>query len=146
MSARPLLGMVVGAIGCAGGGVAVPVGTFHVPPAAAGTAFCEHALVDSTVYDTTQLGNRPVLYEAGTLHYPKGARRRGVQGRVLLAVTVNDDGRPDSRSLQALSSPDSELTRAALEWVRDAKFMPVCHNGAAVRVRVAVPVDFKLDS
>jgi TonB family protein len=100
-------------------------------------------LSDSTVYDTTQVTQRPILYEAQPVHYPAKARARGVEGRVLLAVTINADGLPDVPSIQMISSPDSELTVAAVRWVRSAKFEPVCLATKAVRVRVAIPVEFK---
>jgi len=86
---------------------------------------------------------RPILYEAEPIRYPAKARARGVDGRVLLAVTINADGRPDAQSIQTISSPDSELTGAAVQWVRSAKFEPVCLATKAVRVRVGIPVDFK---
>ena len=122
----------------------VPLATLGTVTASGHSTFCGGmALSDSTVYDTTQVIQRPVVYDAPRLHYPAQARARGVEGRVLLAVTVNADGRPDPQSIQTISSPDSELTIAAVRWVRGAKFEPVCLAGEAVRVRVAIPVDFK---
>ena len=130
-------------VGCAGGGVAVPMGAFHLPPPSGDQRFCgDSALADSVVYDTTQVTQRPVVYEAPPLKYPAKARANGIHGRVLLAVTINRDGRADAQSIQAISSPDVELTEAAIRWVRSAKFEPVCREGRPVRVRVAVPVDF----
>ncbi len=132
------------AFGCAGGGVIVPIATLGTATASGHSTFCGGiALSDSTVYDTMQVTQRPVLYDAQPLHYPASARARGVDGRVLLAVTINADGRPDAQSIQTISSPDSELTGAAVQWVRSAKFEPVCLATKAVRVRVAIPVDFK---
>lgn len=129
--------------GCAGGGVAVPVALFHVGGSPGHPTFCgDSALLDSTVYDTTQVTQRPVLYEAPTLRYPKKSRAQGIQGRVLLAVTINADGRADARSIETISSPDSVLTDAAARWVRSAKFEPACLTGRPVRLRVAIPVDF----
>jgi len=98
--------------GCAaGGGVIVPLATLGTATASAHPTFCsDTALSDSTVYDTTQMTGRPVLYDAQPLRYPAKARARGVEGRVLLAVTINADGRPDPQPIQMISSPDSELT------------------------------------
>ena len=142
MNRSPLL--LVTVLGCAGGGVVVPLGTLGTATAAGHSTFCgDIAFSDSTVYDTTQVTERPILYKAEPLHYPAKARARGVEGRVLLAVTINADGRPDLPSIQTISSPDSELTDAAVRWVRTARFEPVCRASTAVRVRVAIPVDFK---
>jgi len=143
MSTRFLLAHLLLTIGCAGGGVGVPMGTFHVPAPSGDQRFCgDSALADSVVYDTTQVTQRPVVYEAPPLKYPAKARAHGIHGRVLLAVTINRDGRADAQSIQAISSPDAELTDAAIRWVRSAKFEPVCREGRPVRVRIAVPVDF----
>jgi TonB family protein len=143
MSARFFLATLGIAVGCAGGGVGVPVGLFRVPPPSGDQRFCaDSALADSTVYDTTQVTQRPVIYDAPPLKYPANARAHGVHGRVVLAVTINRDGRADAQSIEAISSPDVELTDAAVRWVRGAKFEAVCRDGRPVRVRVAVPVDF----
>jgi TonB family protein len=137
--------LLVTGLGCAGGGgVIVPLATFGRATASPHPTFCgDTASSDSTVYDTTQVTQRPILYQAHPLRYPATARARGVQGRVLLAVTINPDGRAAAQSIQMISSPDSELTAAAVEWIRGARFEPVCVDAKAVRVRVAVPVDFK---
>jgi TonB family protein len=140
--ATPLL--LVTALGCAGGAVRVPLATLGRATASPHPTFCgDTASSDSTVYDTTQVTQRPILYDAHPLRYPATARARGIAGRVLLAVTINPDGRAAPQSIQMISSPDSELTAAAVEWIRSAKFEPVCVDAKAVRVRVAVPVDFK---
>jgi len=142
---RSLPLLLVGALGCAqaGVGVVVPIATLGRATESAHSTFCGGASSDSTVYDTTQVTERPILYKAQPLKYPARARARGAEGRVLLAVTINADGRPDLQSIQPISSPDSELTDAAVRWVRTAKFEPVCRATEAVRVRVAIPVDFK---
>jgi len=143
--ARLMLIALAATLGCVGAGVIFPVATARVPGQPGTETFCGSAASpDSTVYDTTQVTQRPVLYDANTLKYPGTARARRVQGRVLLAVTVNVDGRPDPQSIETLSSPDAELTDAATHWVRSAMFVPACLSGRSVRVRVAIPVDFKL--
>jgi periplasmic protein TonB len=145
MNSRSLPLLLVLAVGCAGGRVFVPLATFGTATASPHPTFCSGTAVsDSTVYDTTQMTERPVLYDAEPLRYPAKARARGVEGRVLLAVTINADGRPDAQSIQTISSPDSELTNAAVQWVRGARFEPVCLAGRAVRVRIGIPVDFKI--
>jgi TonB family protein len=141
---RALLTLLVSILGCAPWGTAQPIGYVHVSGARPPETFCGGKVsADSTVYDTTQVTQQPVLYEAEPLNYPREQRGHGVQGRVVLAVTVNANGRPDSGSIQMISSPDSALTEAATRWVRTAKFVPSCLADAPVRVRVAIPVVFK---
>jgi len=149
VTSRSLPALLVIVVGCATpAGMAVPVGYAHVGgPSPARETFCRApALADSTVYDTTQLTQRPVLYEAQRLKYPRSLRAHGVQGVVLLAVIVNTDGRLDTASIQAISSPDPELTNAATRWARSTKFVPACFADRPVRARVSIPVEFKVDN
>lgn len=142
MNARVLLLVLL--CGCAGGGVVLPLATFGTATGSAHSTFCGAVdASDSTVYDSMQVTQRPVLYEAEDPHYPRRARAHGAQGHVLLAVTIDAHGRAEAHSIQTISSPDSALTDAAVEWIRGAKFIPVCRAGKAVRVRAAIPVDFK---
>src|SRR2546421_9870317 len=99
MNMRFLPLLLVIALGCAGGAVLVPIATLGTATGAGHPTFCSGTAADSTVYDTTQVIQRPVLYHAQPLHYPSKARVRGVEGRVLLAVTINADGRPDAQSI-----------------------------------------------
>jgi len=59
----------------------VPIATLGTATASGHSTFCGGASSDSTVYDTTQVTTRPILYEAQRLKYPAKARARGVEGR-----------------------------------------------------------------
>lgn len=76
--------------------------------------------------------------------YPRLARRKGQQGRVVLRVAVSDGGTADSLRI-VTSSGYSTLDRAALEAVKKWRFEPARKNGRAVRSNVNVPVVFKLE-
>lgn len=129
-------------IGCAQTGARVWGPGLHVQTTAGRERFCANGMSpDSTVHDTIQVAQRPVLYAAEQVRHPPQAP--DLEGRVVLAVTINGDGSPDLASIQTISSPDSELTRAAVRWLRSADFIPACLDGRAVRTRIAVPVDFK---
>ena len=141
---RPCLIIVALTAGCASGvGVIVPVATVYKVPYAAQETFCGMGSLDSTVHDTMEVKQRPVLYQAPRLRYPSGAWVRGIQGQVVIAVTVNGDGRPDAQSIQTVTSPDSDLSVEATRWVLGARFVPACLNDRAVRVRITILVDFK---
>lgn len=75
--------------------------------------------------------------------YPRLARRRGQEGRVLLRVAVRSDGRP--RSIAVLrSSGHRLLDEAALEAVRRWQFVPAERDGRPIEGQVDVPVAFRL--
>jgi protein TonB len=76
--------------------------------------------------------------------YPDAAKRRGVQGKVLLFVMVNTDGTVESIKIDH-SSGSTILDKSALDAVRYWKFIPARSKGEIVQASVIVPVEFKLN-
>jgi protein TonB len=76
--------------------------------------------------------------------YPQSARRSGTQGKVLLEVNVTPEGTAREVSV-ATSSGSSLLDDAALDAVRQWKFIPARSGGEIVEAKVIVPVEFKLN-
>ena len=75
--------------------------------------------------------------------YPQSAQRKGIQGKVMLNVVVKADGTPAKVQVYN-SSGFSVLDEAALEAVRQWKFVPARRGGEFVQASVVVPVDFKM--
>ncbi len=75
--------------------------------------------------------------------YPKRARRRGLEGRVLLRVIVDPEGRPAGLNVLK-SSGHRLLDRAALRTVRVWRFFPARRNGQTVTDEILVPIVFRL--
>src|SRR5437870_13481592 len=59
---------------------------------------------DSAVYDSAQVTEQPVIHTGPPIQYPPAARQRGIQGRVVIAVTVEANGRVDPTSVAAVQS------------------------------------------
>jgi len=75
--------------------------------------------------------------------YPKIARKRGWQGRVILSVDVDANGQP--RDVQiAQSSGHKILDRAALKTVRKWTFKPAQKAGFSVASTLRIPIRFDL--
>lgn len=76
------------------------------------------------------------------IEYPKEAIAANIQGRLILSFVVEPDGRPSEievvRSLHPLC--DSSAVRA----LRQTRFVPGRQNGEAVRVRMRLPVQFRI--
>lgn len=88
-------------------------------------------------------------FNAAYLHnpaprYPAVSRRLGEEGRVLLRVEVTEQGSPASVSLHA-SCGSSRLDQAALEAVRQWRFVPAKRDGRNVNAVVIVPVKFSIE-
>ena len=73
--------------------------------------------------------------------YPDSARRRHIQGVVVLYLTVGVDGR--TRNIRVTRSIESDLDAAAIETVRRWQFKPAMRNGHSVPVEISVQVQFR---
>ncbi len=76
-------------------------------------------------------------------YYPLAAKRKGIQGKVLLNVAVKTDGTPATVEISR-SSGSSALDEAALDAVKQWKFVPARRGGQFVQANVIVPVEFKI--
>jgi periplasmic protein TonB len=73
--------------------------------------------------------------------YPRGARKGKLQGRVLLCVTVDAEGKvSDAVVVKTLTA---EFDQSAVKAVRKWKFKPSIKDGKPVAVQINVVVDFR---
>jgi protein TonB len=96
----------------------------------------DHATVAAR-YDVAALSNpKPP--------YPLAARRRGIEGRVMLRAQVRADGSCAEVWVKRSSGHDV-LDAAALDTVRRWRFVPAQRAGRAVDAWVEVPIVFRLE-
>jgi periplasmic protein TonB len=92
--------------------------------------------------------SEPPRYEAGGEanpwpRYPAAARRRGIEGEVLVEVRVGADGAPAGVEILR-SSGSALLDAAAVEALERWRFEPARSGGQPVAGTVEIPVTFKL--
>jgi periplasmic protein TonB len=75
--------------------------------------------------------------------YPESARREGREGRVVLRVLIDNQGKAKSVELNT-SSGSQALDHAATEAIRQWRFHPAYAGDTPVDSWVNVPVDFRL--
>lgn len=75
--------------------------------------------------------------------YPWSARRRGIEGRVVVRLHVDAQGNPVEVEVLH-SSGDTALDRAALTTLRQWRLHPATAHGQPVEGQVVVPILFKL--
>lgn len=81
-----------------------------------------------------------------TPHYPRSARRKGFQGRVVVTVTVGTSGRVSSCQISQ-SSGHPSLDQSAVSAARRYRFFPAKNGlGQAISVRKDIPFNFQLTS
>jgi protein TonB len=75
--------------------------------------------------------------------YPEQARQQGVEGTVVLRLTVRADGVPDGVRVSK-SSGHTALDDAAVAHVRRARFAPALKDGEPVATSITFRVKFRL--
>jgi protein TonB len=84
-------------------------------------------------------------YEAisKNLVYPRAARLSSIEGQVLIAALIDEEGRVDStRVIKSLGPMGCD--EAAIEAIRTVKWNPALQRNKAVKVWVSIPVFFRL--
>lgn len=103
--------------------------------------------VDPNAVATNSIDSEPV-FDAEYLDnpapfYPRIARRQGQEGKVLLDVVVDEDGKSLTVTI-IQSSGHKALDDEAVKTVRNWKFVPARRDGKLVQANVIVPIEFKL--
>jgi protein TonB len=90
------------------------------------------------------IGNLPTLASGNQAPlYPREAQLARQQGRVLLRVVVLKDGRA-ARVILEKSSGTNSLDDAALDAVKNWRFIPAKQLGSPVEATVIVPIRFRM--
>lgn len=76
--------------------------------------------------------------------YPLSARRRGLEGQVLVHVQVLENGHSGAVDIK-LSSGHESLDNAALHAIQEWRFVPATRGGHAIMTWVEIPIHFKLE-
>ncbi len=75
--------------------------------------------------------------------YPEQARQQGIEGTVVLKLTVGADGRARNVTV-ARSSGHAALDQAAVAHVKKTRFSPALRDGQAVAAAITFRVRFRL--
>jgi protein TonB len=90
-----------------------------------------------------QVDSEPVVLTEEKIPYPEEARKGGVEGSVLLSITVDDNG--TVVAARVLNGPGYGLNEAALKAIRHFKFKPAVKGGQAVSTEMKYTYTFLLD-
>ena len=74
--------------------------------------------------------------------YPESAREAGGEGRVFVHFVVNEQG--DVQDVVVAQGVGSGLDEEAVRVLKGVKFTPGMQDGKPVKVRMAIPITFKL--
>jgi protein TonB len=90
-------------------------------------------------------GNEGMLsYLSGNIHYPSKARKKNIQGKVIITFVVDKEGSiVDPRVIRSV---DRGIDEEAMRVVKGMpKWKPGLLNGRPVKVLYHLPVSFKLE-
>jgi periplasmic protein TonB len=104
---------------------------------------------NTQIADTTPV-LQPARYNAAYLNnpppsYPLAARRRHIEGSVLVRAKVQADGSCSHVELKLASTSDL-LNKAALDAVKNWRFVPAMLGEQTITAWVEIPITFKLDN
>lgn len=88
----------------------------------------------------------PELLNQPTPHYPPGARRRGREAQVVIALLVDEEGRVKSSVVKSTTDDELGFVEAAREAAAQARFRPAMREGERVQMWTEITFDFKLPS
>ena len=77
------------------------------------------------------------------LYYPEIIKRAGIQGKVLIGFIVDKNG--DVESVEVIKSVNEQLDEIALNAVKELKFIPGKQRGKPVKVKMTIPIEFRLN-
>lgn len=115
------------------------------PPSAPGTAAPGADTATATrVFGDRWVEERPELLRHPPVRYPDLLKQAGVEGRVVIEVVVDTAGRIERGSLRVVLSTNPLFDAPAREVVAGSVYRPGRLDGRPVRVRVTVPVVFRV--
>lgn len=76
------------------------------------------------------------------IRYPEIAKKAGVEGRVIVQFVVNEQGMVENPVV--VRGIGAGCDEEAIKAVRDARFTPGKQRGQAVKVKMSLPITFKL--
>lgn len=76
------------------------------------------------------------------INYPNMARKAGIEGRVIAMVYVGEGG--DVEDVKIIKGLDAGCSEEVERVLRDSKFKPGSNQGKAVKVKMAMAFQFKL--
>jgi protein TonB len=91
-----------------------------------------------------QKSEPPVPVRTVAPEYPQELRRDGVSGLVMVKCTIDEQGNVVDPQVEKSSNPAFE--KPAVDALKKWKFKPAKQDGAAVAIKVSIPIKFVFES
>lgn len=77
------------------------------------------------------------------VNYPEIAKKAGISGKVYVMAFINESGNVDD--VQVIKGIGGGCDEAAVEAIKKSKFIPGKNAGNPVKVKLSLPITFKLN-
>lgn len=98
----------------------------------------------STVYSEAEVQVRPARMSGPMPRYPAMLRQAGIEGAVMLAFVIDDEGRVDATSIDVVESTNRAFEDPAIDVVAGSFFTPGEVDGKPVAVLVQQRISFTI--
>ena len=128
-----------------GGAFAAPVGNsmYGEAPVQAPTPAAVKPYWAAKYMAPTRVSELPVLLDEVKAPYPPGARKEGIEGQVILLMTIDDQGKV--AEVKTISGPGHGLNEAAFKAALQFRFKPAKLHGVAVATSIRYVYSFEID-
>ena len=99
--------------------------------------------VESAVF-LDEIDYPPERLSSPPIEYPQAMHDGRVDGKVVVAGTVVTDGTVEEGSVEVVSASHEAFERSAIRLLAGSRFTPGRDNGQPVRVRIQMPVVFRI--
>jgi len=102
------------------------------------------AVSTTEIYAPTMVEERPERIGGPEPRYPEMLRQAGIEGQVVVECVIDTLGRAEPGSIRVVASSHPLFDAPAREAVAASSFRPARLDGRAVRVRVQLPLNFRM--
>jgi len=96
------------------------------------------------IYSVNVVEEQPERIGGPVPRYPEVLRQAGIEGEVVVECVVDTLGRAEPGSIRVVSSTHALFEQPAREAVASSVFRPARLDGRPVRVRVQLPLNFRM--
>jgi TonB family protein len=116
---------------------------FHVPEPVVPKSESELAEIAKRDFDGSETAPPKLIYSVRPV-YPSELHRANIDGKVMVELTVDAEGRPQAVHSSSATQPLFAL--AAEAAVRQWRFTPRRKDGKPVAARIVIPLEFSHDA
>jgi protein TonB len=113
----------------------------------AAATFLPQSLAAEQRGEEPELDKMPVIIDSTLVRpvYPEQEKKDGVEGTVFLRVKVSAEGEPDSIQVDTAIEDHPAFSDAAIDAVRQWRFVPAEIDGQSAACEVKIPIKFALE-